>query len=34
MKKNHTLFLTEEQVKKLLEGYSEPKQEEKETVTI
>ena len=34
MKKNHTLFLKEEQVKELLEGYGEPKQEEKETATI
>jgi len=34
MKKNYTLFLTEEQVKELLEGYGEPKQEEKETVAI
>lgn len=34
MKKNHTLFLTEVQVKELLEGYGEPKQEEKKTAAI
>jgi hypothetical protein len=34
MKKNHSLYLTEEQVKELLGECGEQKQEKKETVTI